>query len=42
MQIACGADHGGVDLKDQLVAYLKEEGYQVLDLGTQNLVSLFF
>lgn len=34
MQIACGADHGGVDLKDQLVAYLKEEGYQVLDLGT--------
>ncbi len=34
MKIACGADHGGVDLKDQLVNYLKEEGHEVVDLGT--------
>ncbi|MGI6665071.1 MAG: ribose 5-phosphate isomerase B [Christensenellaceae bacterium] len=34
MKIALGADHGGVDLKDSISAYLKENGHEVLDYGT--------
>lgn len=34
MRIALSADHAGVDLKDQLVTWLKEQGYDVSDLGT--------
>lgn len=34
MKIAIGADHGGVDLKDYLAAYLADEGHDVIDLGT--------
>ncbi len=34
--IAIGADHGGYELKQQLVAYLSEWGYAVLDLGTDS------
>jgi ribose 5-phosphate isomerase B len=33
--IACGADHGGVALKDRIVGYLRERGHQVVDHGTQ-------
>ena len=32
--VAIGADHGGFELKEQLKAYLRDWGYQVLDLGT--------
>jgi len=34
LRIALGADHGGVDLKDALVAHLKAEGHQITDFGT--------
>jgi ribose 5-phosphate isomerase B len=34
MRIALAADHAGVDLKDSLVAWLKELGHEVSDLGT--------
>ena len=34
MRIALAADHAGVDLKDSLVAWLKELGYETQDLGT--------
>jgi ribose 5-phosphate isomerase B len=34
--VAIGADHGGFDLKEQLKTYLREWGYQVLDLGTDS------
>ena len=34
MTIALASDHAGVDLKDALVAWLKDEGQTVLDLGT--------
>jgi len=34
MRIALAADHAGVDLKDLLVAWLKEAGHNVADLGT--------
>jgi len=36
MQIFLGADHGGYELKDQIVAYLKSSGHTVTDLGTNN------
>ena len=34
MRIALSADHAGYDLKDILVAWLKDGGHDVLDLGT--------
>ncbi len=33
MKIAVGADHGGVDLKNEIVAYLEEKHYDYIDLG---------
>jgi ribose 5-phosphate isomerase B len=35
MRIVLTADHAGVDLKDELSAWLTELGHDVLDLGTQ-------
>ena len=32
--VAIGADHGGFELKERLNEYLRDWGYQVLDLGT--------
>ena len=34
MRIVLTADHAGVDLKDELAGWLKEQGHDVLDLGT--------
>jgi ribose 5-phosphate isomerase B len=34
--VAIGADHGGFELKQQLKDYLRDWGYQVLDLGTDS------
>ena len=34
MRIALSADHAGVDLKDQLADWLREQGHEVIDLGT--------
>ena len=36
MKIAIGSDHGGYELKNKLVKYLKEEKYNVDDLGTHS------
>ncbi len=36
MKIAAGADHAGYQMKDELVAYLKAQGHEVLDLGTHS------
>lgn len=33
-RIAIGSDHGGLELKNQLVAFLKREGHEVTDSGT--------
>src|SRR4051794_19989754 len=34
MRIALAADHAGYLLKDELVAWLREQGHEVTDLGT--------
>jgi len=36
MRIVLTADHAGVDLKDDLAAWLGEQGHDVLDLGTHS------
>ena len=33
MKVAIGSDHGGFHLKEVMVKFLDEKGYQVLDLG---------
>ena len=37
MRIAIGADHGGFALKTQLVAFLKELGHKVQDVGAHTM-----
>ena len=34
MKVAVGNDHAAVEMKKQVVEYLKEKGYEVTDLGT--------
>ncbi len=34
MKIAIGCDHGGLELKDKTVEFLKSQEYQVEDMGT--------
>ena len=36
VRIAVGADHGGFELKQQLVAYLQSAGHQIQDCGTSS------
>ena len=36
MRIAIGSDHAGFPLKEQLKQYLKDEGHEVADLGTDS------
>jgi RpiB/LacA/LacB family sugar-phosphate isomerase len=36
VRIAVGADHGGFELKQQLVAYLQLAGHQIEDCGTSS------
>ena len=36
LRIALGADHGGFDLKQQLVGYLQGQGHQIRDCGTNS------
>ena len=34
MKIAIGCDHGALELKNTLVAHLKEKGHEIVDFGT--------
>ena len=36
LKIAVGSDHGGLDLKNQLLGYLQSRGYFVQDCGTHS------
>ena len=40
MRIALAADHAGYLLKDELVRWLREEGHEVSDLGTNSADSV--
>ena len=40
MKIVVASDHGGFDLKESLRLYLKELGYEVLDLGCYDRASV--
>jgi ribose 5-phosphate isomerase B len=40
MRVAIGADHGGIHLKDALVAHLLGAGHDVEDLGTHSDASV--
>lgn len=40
MRIALAADHAGYLLKDELAAWLREAGHDVLDLGTNSTESV--
>ena len=36
LKIAIGSDHGGYELKNKIIPFLKEEGYDVKDFGTHS------
>jgi ribose 5-phosphate isomerase B len=40
MRIAIGADHAGFPLKEDLVGYLREQGHDVLDVGTDSTATV--
>ena len=39
MKIAIACDHGALDLKNKLISYLQEKGYEVVNFGTDTLDS---
>lgn len=40
MRIALASDHAGFALKDELAAWLRDQGYVVIDLGTNSTESV--
>ena len=40
MKIAIGSDHGGVELKNEIIEYFKEKGYSYHDYGTYSTASV--
>lgn len=36
MKIALACDHGGLNLKNEIIKYLKENGYEYADFGTDS------
>lgn len=39
MKIAIGADHGGFELKEEIIKYLENNGYEYKDFGTYSTES---
>jgi ribose 5-phosphate isomerase B len=37
MRVGIATDHGGFELKEELAAYLREAGHEVVDFGARNL-----
>ena len=42
MKIAVGCDHGGLDYKNAIAEHLKENGYEVVDVGTYSTLSCHY
>lgn len=40
MKVAIGNDHAGVVLKEEIVSFLKNEGYEVINCGTDTFESV--
>lgn len=40
MKVAIGCDHGGFELKEKVVAFLQEKGYEVKDCGCNSTASV--
>ena len=40
MKIGIGCDHGGFDLKEEILAYLRGEGHEVTDFGSYDKNSI--
>lgn len=40
MEVVVGADHAGYELKEVIKDYLQEQGYDVVDVGTDSLESV--
>ena len=38
MRVGIAADHGGFNLKNQLIDFLQKEGYEVVDFGAHQLI----
>lgn len=36
MKIVIGSDHGGYELKNELVKFIQDEGHTIIDLGTHS------
>src|SRR5881275_2976490 len=36
MKVSIGADHAGFPLKQEVAAHLREQGHEIIDLGTNN------
>lgn len=39
MKIALACDHGGLNLKNKIIAYLADNGYEYVDFGTNSTAS---
>ena len=37
MRVGIATDHGGFDLKEELVAHLRKAGHEIVDVGAHNL-----
>ena len=42
MRIALGSDHGGFEYKSRLIMFLKREGHEVIDCGTETTESCHY
>jgi ribose 5-phosphate isomerase B len=42
MKLAIGSDHGGFDYKSKLIDYLRNQGHEVIDCGTNSLDSCHY
>lgn len=42
MKIAIGNDHGGVELKQHIMAYLQKKGHEVVNFGTDETAANYY